>query len=157
HNIFCSEGIFAVMTCKVMHLLRFLGRMAVAIASLLALGMAAAAAGDTITLRVAYGNPHAYTDMLREIVRRFEETHPSINVELLPASRDYEELVQQLLRSAAVSQPLPDVAFHGLHRVRLLVDRDLAVPLNPFIAAERDWPHLGYVPAMQKLGDQNGS
>jgi multiple sugar transport system substrate-binding protein len=93
---------------------------------------------------------------MREIAARFEETHPSIKVALLPASRDYEELVQQILRSAAVSQDLPDVAVHGLHRVRLLVDRGLVAPLDPLIAAQPDWPSLGYIPAMQKLGDLGG-
>jgi len=128
----------------------------VALATLLCLGARPAEAGEAITLRVAYANPHAYTEMMREIAARFEETHPSIKVALMPASRDYEELLQQLLRSAAVGQDLPDVAFHGLHRVRLLVDRGLVVPIKPFIAAEPNWAGLGYIPAMQTLGDQSG-
>jgi multiple sugar transport system substrate-binding protein len=64
--------------------------------------------------------------------------------------------VQDLLRSQAIGEPLPDVAFHGLHRVRLLVERDLIAPLDELIARDPTWASAGFIPAMQRLGEMNG-
>lgn len=125
-----------------------------ALGSLLAIGGPSAA--EVTTIRVAYSNPQLYTDIHREIVKRFEEAHPAIKVQLLPPSGDYEDLVQDILRSQTIGESLPDVAFHGLHRVRLLVERGLIAPIDDLIARDPGWATAGFIPAMQRLGEING-
>ncbi len=108
---------------------------------------------EPVTIEFAYSRPNNYKKVVEEVVQRFEAENPDIRVKVRPASRNYETLIQDLLRSATIGQDLPDVAMHGLHRVRLLADRELVVPIEPFIKAEPDWDSLGFVPAMQRLGN----
>ena len=60
-----------------------------------------------------------------------------------------------VLREAITGQ-MPDVTFQGLNRVRVLVDRGLAVPMDGFIAKERDFDKQGFHQAMYDIGTQNG-
>lgn len=123
----------------------------------LAIGaLATAATAAPVTIRVAYAYPQNFTEMTRDIIKRFEAAYPDIKVELLPPKKDYEELVQDTLRLNVTGQPMADVAFHGLHRVRLLAEQNLIVPLDDFIKAEASWPQLGYIPSMQHLGEHGG-
>jgi multiple sugar transport system substrate-binding protein len=133
-----------------------LPRPLLAIAALAIAAFAAPTAAAPLTIRVAYAYPQNFTEMTREIIKRFEAANPEIKVELLPPKKDYEELVQDTLRLAVTGQPLADVAFHGLHRVRLLAEQELIVPLDDFIKGEASWPQLGYIPSMQRLGEHAG-
>lgn len=132
-----------------------LAPLALGAAGLAPSGRASAQAG-AVTIRVAYSYPQNYTEMKREIVRLFEPLHPGVKVVLEPPSADYEVMIQSILRQVSIGEPLPEVAFHGLHRVRLLVERNLIVPIDDLIRAEPNWAALGYIPAMQRLGAFNG-
>lgn len=132
-----------------------LSTMAMAAAAFAGL-LAGTALADPVTLRVQYSTPENYNTTMAEIEARFEEKFPEIDIVFEPPSSDYETLLAELLRRQLVGQEMPDVAFHGLHRVRQLAERDLVVPLDPFIAAEPDWDALGYVPAMQRLANFGG-
>jgi multiple sugar transport system substrate-binding protein len=62
----------------------------------------------------------------------------------------------QLMLRSALTNSVPDVGFQGLNFVRLLADRGLAVPLDPFIAGETNWADNGLSESaleMAKLGD----
>lgn len=108
------------------------------------------AVAEPLTLRVTYGTL-GYHDTYRAIADRFTAEHPDIRVELRGAE-NYEPLVQQTMRDAAVGQ-LPDVSHQGMNWIRLFVDRGFAVPLDKFIADEGGLDGLGY-PA--SVGDMCG-
>jgi multiple sugar transport system substrate-binding protein len=139
-----------------MDLCRRLLAMAVLTGALAIGALASPAVAAPVTIRVAYAYPQNFTELTRDIVKRFEAANPDIKVELLPPKKDYEELVQDTLRLAVTGQPLADVAFHGLHRVRLLAEQGVIVPLDDFINGETSWPQLGYIASMQRLGELGG-
>lgn len=118
--------------------------------------LAGDASAEALTIEFAYSRPKNFKTVVGEVVKRFEAENPGIRISVRPPSRNYESLVQDMLRASMVGQDLPDVALHGLHRVRLLNERGLVVPLDSFMAAEPDWPSLGYLPAMQRLGRHDG-
>lgn len=125
-------------------------------AALLVLQPSAPAMAEQVTLNVAYAYPQNYNEMMTELAQRFEESHPDIKIAFEPPAADYEALVAQLLRTRLIGGAMPDVGFHGLHRTRTLVEENMIVPINDFIAKEPDWPTLGYIPAMQSLADFKG-
>lgn len=112
-------------------------------------------AAEPIRLQVAYAYPGTFKDMQGVIAERFIREHPDIAIDFLAPAKDYEELVQQTLR-AGLRGELPDVALHGLHRVRLLAERELVAPLDPLIAAEKGWDGMGYLPSMLDLAEHDG-
>lgn len=124
--------------------------------AMLALQLSGPALAEQVTLNVAYAYPQNYNEMMKELSRRFEEAHPDIKIAFEQPASDYEALVAQLLRNRLIGQDMPDVAFHGLHRTRTLVDENMIAPIDDFIAGEQDWPSLGYIPAMQSLADLRG-
>jgi multiple sugar transport system substrate-binding protein len=56
----------------------------------------------------------------------------------------------------AITKQLPDITFQGLNRVRILVDRGIAVPLDDFIKAEKNFEAEGFHQAMFDIGTQKG-
>lgn len=114
------------------------------------------AVAESVTLTVAYAYPSNFQKIKTEIAERFMAAHPDIEVELEAPAKDYEELVQRTLRASVTDQELPAVAFHGMHRVRLLSERDQIVSLTPFIEAEADWNSLGYPASMLTLTEARG-
>ena len=125
-------------------------------AALLALQLSGPALAEQVTLNVAYAYPQNYNEMMKELSERFEQAYPDINISFEQPATDYEALVAQLLRNRLIGQDMPDVAFHGLHRTRTLVDEKMVVPLDDFIANEPDWVSQGYIPAMQSLANLRG-
>ena len=70
-------------------------------------------------------------------------------------AENYAAGVQRLLREA-VAKKLPDVAFLGLNRWRILQDRGLAVELDSFIGDAAKFEAKGYTPALRSLGQYKG-
>lgn len=114
------------------------------------------AAAEPVTLTVLYHAPKVLRAAHEEIARRFNDGHADIKVRLLAPPETYEELAQRTLRDGIAGEA-PDVVFHGLNRVRIFVDRKLAVPLDPFIKAEPTWDEMGYLPSMVALARFDGA
>jgi multiple sugar transport system substrate-binding protein len=110
-----------------------------------------AAASDKSTIEVLYANDRTMAAAHEEIKARFEKENPGIKVEFLAAPANYEDASQKVLRGALIND-LPDVSFQGLNLLRNLVDRNIAVPLDPFIAADGGAEKLGYDPGMLRAG-----
>ena len=77
-----------------------------------------------------------------QIAAEFMKANPQYKVTFLAPQPAYEEVAQATLR-AAVTNTLPDVAYHGLNRQRVFFDRGLAQPLDPLIAADPDFKTYG--------------
>ncbi len=123
-----------------------------ALASLTVLSGAQAA--TEIVVQYPYGE--LFNETHRQIAAEFTKQHPDITVTFRAAYDSYEEATQKVLREAVTGQ-LPDVTFQGLNRVRILVDREIAAPLDDFIAAEKDFEKEGFHQAMFDIGTQNGT
>ena len=106
-------------------------------------------------ITVQYAIPDIFKDVQEEIAKQFMAANPTIKVKFIQPSKEYEDATQQVLRNAVTGQ-LPDVAFQGLNRQRILADRDIAQPLDAFIAAEKDWASKGYDGALLTLGQVKG-
>jgi multiple sugar transport system substrate-binding protein len=104
---------------------------------------------------VAYPYPEMFDTSFNLIKEKFEAEHPNIKVKYEPGYRNYEEATQRLLRQALTNQ-LPDVSFQGINRLRIYVERDLPIPLDPFIAKEKNWSKHGLNDAMVEVGSSGG-
>lgn len=105
---------------------------------------AGAPAADKIKLEVAAaGHPEMY----EELAAGFEKAHADIDIDLLPPAKDYDQLLQQVLRNN-ITGSLPDVVFLSMNRTDLLADKKIAGPLDKFIAAETHWKDEGYSDAL---------
>lgn len=113
----------------------------------------AAAAETEIVVQYPYGE--LFNTTHEQIVAEFAKVRPDIEVTFRAAYDSYEEGTQRVLREAITNQ-MPDVTFQGLNRVRVLVDRGIAQPLDAFIAAETDFEAAGFHQAMYDIGTQNG-
>ena len=127
---------------------------------LIAMAAAAAAfiAGPAMAqteIIVQYAIPDIFKDVQEEIAKQFMAANPTIKVKFIQPAKEYEDATQQVLRNAVTGQ-LPDVTFQGLNRQRILADRNIAVPLDSFIAAEKDWASKGYDGALLTLGQVKG-
>ena len=118
------------------------------------IGLAATATHAT-NLQILYAFDRTTAQAHQEIKQRFEKENPGITVEFLAAAQNYEDASQNVIRSAMIGD-LPDVTFQGLNLVRGLVDRDIAVPLDPFIARDGGADKLGYDAGMLRAGGVNG-
>lgn len=90
-----------------------------------------------------------------ELLDAFRAEHPEIELRLRPPTLDYDDLTQRLLRDN-VSGSLPDVIFQGYNRSALTVQRDLAVPLSPFLDADKGWTGESYRATSDDLCRHNG-
>ena len=109
---------------------------------------------QTMTLTVSY-SPATYQDVYEQIASRFMAENPGIEIEL-QAAANYDELTQTTLR-AAITGTLPDVSHQGMAGMRIYVDQGIALPLDPFIAAEPDWERLGYSASVAEMGRIGGA
>lgn len=129
---------------------RFAGASAAA-AGLLAAPALVRGQGAAVELSVAYSIPVLFKDLMEAIAREFMALNPSIRVTLRAPESGYEEIMQRNLRDA-VTNTLPDIAFHGLNRQRTLAERNIPVNLEPFMAADAQTPRLGFSPSLLSLG-----
>lgn len=107
--------------------------------ALSALGTLAAAgacsrARDPLTIRVAYGIA-TFVKLYEEVAEAFMRAHPGLRVKLMPPigtagtmSRDF---------TLALVGDEPDVSHVGLNQVRFYAQRNLALPLDRYLEAEK--------------------
>ncbi|SMF00490.1 carbohydrate ABC transporter substrate-binding protein, CUT1 family [Tistlia consotensis] len=129
--------------------------MLLAAAAALLVSTAAARAQTEIVIQYPYGELFNRTHA--EIREAFEKTEAGkdIKVTFRPAYESYEDGTQKVLREAITGQT-PDITFQGLNRLRILVDRDIAVPLKGFIEQEKDFEAAGFHQAMFDIGTMKG-
>jgi multiple sugar transport system substrate-binding protein len=125
-------------------------RMTAALFAMALLATTAPADAKTV-LSVLYPYPYMNKELHEEIARRFTAANPDIEIKFQAPAEEYEDAVQKTLR-AAITKSLPDVAYQGLNRIRVFSERDLVVPLDPFIKAEAGWADMGYMPSMVSMG-----
>ncbi|KWV55221.1 hypothetical protein AS156_06005 [Bradyrhizobium macuxiense] len=109
---------------------------------------------QTISIKVAAA-PSIYQQAFASVIEAFKQQNPSVAVELIPAVREDEELVQLTLRSAIVGD-IPDVLFMSPNLMRLLVDRKLAVPLETVGATAASLQSLGLIRGAEGMGQIAG-
>lgn len=106
-------------------------------------------------LSVLYAVPSNFSKLHDELSQKFTQKNPDIKIVFRSPAKDYEDGIQQILRSAVVGDT-PDVAFIGLNQLRVLVDRGLAAPLDERAASEGGFETLGSVRSIVSLGRVQG-
>ncbi len=124
-------------------------KLTTAIALVLCAG--SAMAEDKVTIEFAYPYSHLFDVTYENILPKFYEAHPDIEVKFRATYENYEDANNTILREA-VADELPDVTMQGLNRQAILVDKGIAKSLEPFIAKETDFAKEGYHQAMLDLG-----
>jgi multiple sugar transport system substrate-binding protein len=110
---------------------------------------------STIEITVAYSIPVLFKDLMESIAREFMKVNPNIRVTLRAPEEGYEQILQRNLRDA-ITNTLPDVAFHGLNRQRTLLERNIPVDLRPLMQADPEVSKLGFSPSLLSLGEVGG-
>ena len=110
-----------------------------------------AAKAEEVTLRVHYAIPTLWADVQDKMSAAFMEKNPDIKIELDSPAESYADGVQRLLRES-VAGTLPDVAYLGLNRWRILEARGLAKELDGFVSDPAEFAKAGYTPALLSLG-----
>jgi len=111
-----------------------------------------ALAATELVVQYPYGG--TFKDTFAQLEQEFEAQNPDIDVTFRAPYKDYEDGTQKVMREAITKQ-LPDISFQGLNRLRPLVDRNIAVSLEPFIAKEADFSKEGYHQAMLDICTYN--
>jgi multiple sugar transport system substrate-binding protein len=127
-------------------------KLTTAIALVLCAG--SAMAEDKVTIEFAYPYSHLFDVTYENILPKFYEAHPDIEVKFRATYENYEDANNTILREA-VANELPDVTMQGLNRQAILVDKGISKSLEPFIAKETDFAKEGYHQAMLDLGTFN--
>ncbi|MCP5366680.1 MAG: extracellular solute-binding protein [Hyphomicrobiales bacterium] len=125
---------------------------AAAVAGLAALNAAQAA---EVTLRVHYAHPNLWKNVQELMAKNFMAANPGIKIELDAPAKTYADGAQQLLREA-VANKLPDLAYVGLNRWRILEARGLLAELDPLVGDAAAFEAKGYTPALRSLGQYKG-
>lgn len=102
-------------------------------------------------IRVHYAIPTIWADTQKQLADAFMKANPDVTVTIDGPAESYADGVQRLLREA-VAGNLPDVAYVGLNRWRILEARELTQPLDPFIGDAVAFEKAGYSPAIRSLG-----
>lgn len=121
----------------------------------LALGLTTGTALAETVVHVAYPFPETWKPIHTVLAKAFEAKHPDIKIEFMAPFANYDEATQKILRGS-ITGDLPDLAWLGLNRQRIFVDKNVAVDLSPFIAQESDWEKRGYSGALMDLGSFKG-
>ncbi len=106
-----------------------------------------------IVIQYPYGE--LFNGTHQQIAAEFAKKHPEIKVSFRAPYDSYEEATQKILRESITKQ-MPDITFQGLNRIRIMVDRNIAVPLDDFIKAEKNFETEGFHQAMFDIGTQQG-
>lgn len=105
-----------------------------ALAALASVGAAACSrARDPRTLRVAY-NVATFVKLYEAVAEAFMRAHPGLRVKLLPATTSSNTMSRDF--TLALVGDEPDVSHVGLNHIRFYAERNLALPLDRYIAAE---------------------
>lgn len=113
------------------------------------LAIAASAATAQTVIRVHYAIPTIWADTQEVLAQEFMAANPDITVVIDGPAEGYEDGVQRLLREG-IAGNAPDVAYVGLNLWRVLEDRGVLQPLDPFLP--EDPAAAGYTPALLSLG-----
>src|SRR5262245_39026824 len=116
-----------------------------------ALPVYARAQSSPIELQVQYSIPVLFKELMENIGQTFMANNPGIKLTFRAPEIGYEEIMQRNLRDA-VTNSLPDVAFHGLNRQRTLLERNIPIDLAPFLDRDPQTKELGFSPALLPLG-----
>lgn len=116
--------------------------------------VAAPAMAETTEIRVHYAIPTIWADTQEKLAAAFMAANPDIKVTIDGPAESYGEGVQRLLRES-IAGNLPDVAYVGLNRWRILEDRGLTRPLDDMID-DAAFAKAGYTPALRSLGQFEG-
>lgn len=108
-----------------------------------------------VDLTVAYSIPVLFKDLMENLAKAFMAQHPNVRLTLRAPEEGYEQIMQRNLRDA-ITNTLPDVAFHGLNRQRTLLERNIPVDLKPFMDADPATRELGFSPTLLSLGQVGG-
>jgi multiple sugar transport system substrate-binding protein len=106
-----------------------------------------------VVIQYPYGE--LFNETHKQIAAAFAKDNPDIKITFRAPYDSYEEATQKVLREAITKQ-MPDITFQGLNRLRVLVDRGLAQPLDEFIKADKDLEAEGFHAAMFDIGTLNG-
>ncbi|RWQ22717.1 extracellular solute-binding protein [Mesorhizobium sp.] len=107
-------------------------------------------AQEKVTLRVTAA-PSIVADMYRLMGEAFMAKHPDIAVAIDSTQRDYNALLDATLRDALTAQ-LADVSIQGNNKLRLYVDRAMAVALDDYLTAEARDPSSTLSPSVSSIG-----
>jgi len=114
-----------------------------------------APAAHAVDIEVAYAYSSVFDTTFERIMEAFQAAQPDIHVTFRATYENYEDATNTILREA-VAGTLPDVSFQALNRQALLVERGIAKPLDPYVAAETDFNAAGYHKAMLDLSTFGG-
>ncbi|WGR97895.1 extracellular solute-binding protein [Bradyrhizobium sp. ISRA443] len=103
-----------------------------------ALGVGSASAAD---LNLLYGGSNLMTPVQNRLKEHFQLTHPGISVNLEPAL-EYTDAMAITLRQSLIGQA-PHFGYFGISDVCILARRNIAHPLDDFIASDPEWASLG--------------
>lgn len=131
-------------------------RFAQATAAVLAAPALVRAQNAPVELSVAYSIPVLFKDLMENLAKAYMAQHPNVKVTLRAPEEGYEQIMQRNLRDA-ITNTLPDVAFHGLNRQRTLLERGIPVNLKPFMEADPATREQGYSPSLLSLGQVGGA
>lgn len=123
-----------------------------AVMGLMAFGAAQAA---EVEVRLHYAHPNLWKTVQEKISQAFMAENPGIKIKLDAPAKTYADGAQQLLRDS-VAKNLPDIAYVGLNRWRILEARGLAVELDDLIGDATAFEAKGYTPALRSLGQYKG-
>jgi len=118
-----------------------------------ALTLLATTASAQTEIRVHYAIPTIWAETQDKLAKAFMEKNKDVKVVIDGPAKGYAEGVQRILREA-VAGTLPDVAYVGLNRWRILEARGLTKPLDTFLP--KDAAAAGYTPALLSLGQYKG-
>ncbi|HJY77512.1 MAG TPA: ABC transporter substrate-binding protein [Burkholderiales bacterium] len=102
-----------------------------------------------------YPYPDLFNETHKRIAEAFSQSRKDIKLSFRAPYKDYEDATQRVLREAVTGE-VPDVTFQGLNRVRVFADKGIAVALDGFIAAEKNFEAAGFHKAMFDAGTVNG-
>lgn len=128
-------------------------KLMIAVAAATMMVCSAAQAATEIVVQYPYGE--LFNETHKRIAAEFAKKHPDITVTFRAPYESYEDATQKILREAITKQ-MPDITFQGLNRIRILVDRKIAVPLDDYIKGEKNFETEGFHQAMFDIGTQNG-
>jgi multiple sugar transport system substrate-binding protein len=122
-------------------------------AAVVILGSSIASAETEVVIQYPY--PGVFNETHNQLRDAFAKVRPDIKLTFRAAYKDYEDATQRVLREA-VTGDVPDITFQGLNRVRVLADKNIAVPLDPFIKMEKNVEAAGFHKGMFDAATVNG-
>ncbi|WP_426420502.1 ABC transporter substrate-binding protein [Bradyrhizobium genosp. A] len=109
---------------------------------------------NAVELNVLYTDPNFLKNVQEEIARKFKSVRPDVNVHLRVVA-DYDQAIQSALRDG-LTGGLPDLAFHGIFYLPVLVERKLIVPLDGYALADSDWYKTNFSEPTRDIGKLDG-